>query len=50
MFNNIIVYLEGSLEEERKRRMDLERRNRTLGEDLERCQKANMDLQNEIKK
>ena len=39
------MHLEGSLEEEKKIHMDLERVNRKLEEDLKRSQESIMDLQ-----
>ena len=43
----IIVQLEGSLEQEKKLRMDLERAKRKLEGDLKLAQEAIMDLEND---
>jgi len=46
-FCNAIVQLEGSLEQEKKIRMDLERAKRKLEGDLKLTQESLMDLEND---
>ena len=46
-FYNDIVQLEGSLEQEKKIRMDLERAKRKLEGDLKLTQESLMDLEND---
>ena len=44
---SIVVQLEGSLEQEKKLRMDLERAKRKLEGDLKLAQESIMDLEND---